>query len=336
MAMTQARRKARQSASRAGFTIVELLVVIAIIGVLASLLIAGVQKAREMANRGRCTNNLRQIGAAVVGYNEVWKQLPSGGWGNDWVGDPSQDDFSKKTNKSQTGGWIYNLLPHLEEQSLHDSTDIVGRVGTPVALLNCPSRRKGGPFPSVPAGGITYKDTGSTLITLHARSDYAANCGDQNSNDLTAFGLAAGGPTTLADGMGTSGTLYPWPDTSALTGVCFVRSELRMGDVMSKGAGKVYFAGEKYLNPGSYDTGADAGDSKSMYAGYGTDNYRCSTNGPKQDKGTTIDSKSFGGPHVNTCNMLYCDGSVRPVPFAKAGPDPAHIAAGNRNPDLTK
>jgi prepilin-type N-terminal cleavage/methylation domain-containing protein/prepilin-type processing-associated H-X9-DG protein len=108
---------------RSGFTLIELLVVIAIIVVLIGLLLPAVQKVREAAARMSCSNNLHQIGLALLNYHTTNKQFPpaamvAGNFTSSFHPDTSWTNTTMIDNRWGPT-WITLLLPYIEQDALY-------------------------------------------------------------------------------------------------------------------------------------------------------------------------------------------------------------------------
>ncbi len=140
---------------RPGFTLIELLVVISILGVLVGLLLPAVQKTREAANRLRCANNLKQLGLALLSYENAFGRFP-----------PAYVRTSDRRSGTASGiaypddnwnglnGWAWGtlILPYLEQDNLYHQLNLslpcwapqnAERVKTRLSLFLCPSATGG-------------------------------------------------------------------------------------------------------------------------------------------------------------------------------------------------
>jgi len=314
-----------------GFTLVELLVVIAIIGILVALLLPAVQAAREAARRAQCQNHLKQIGTAFLLHEGAHKFLPASGTSPWHVG-----DAMRGVGKKQTGGWMYNILPYMEEQALYDLTNDGNPVitaqqkaaavimqQTPVSSYNCPSRRSARPGPyTLPS---SWQPVNSDPMQVVVRGDYAANAGDGEGGLKFPVRDASGKVTgyqpilpPLGYALFDNPSLFKFPSEKDQSGINFLGAEISIKDILD-GTSKVYMVGEKYVNADQYesDGAADGGDNHSCYQGFDWDINRWATKAwpATQDRPAFDAFQGFGSAHAGVWHAVFCDGSVHGLPY---------------------
>jgi prepilin-type processing-associated H-X9-DG protein len=303
---------------------VELLVVITIIGILIALLLPAVQAAREAARRMQCSNNLKQLGLACITHESSQQFLPSGGWSYVWVGDPDRG-FTRK----QPGGWIYNILPYMEYEAIHDmgkGLPIAGKkvqlteaAKTPLTFLSCPSRRSPTVYTGNSPGYDMYNLVSGSTITA-SLSDYAGNGGSVGVS-TTSWWIPidptngnpnpANGDSSFADKGG-----FAWPGGlfGRINGIFGPASMTRFSDI-TDGASNTYLIVEKYVNANRYE-GGSAADNSPLFEGYDWDIIRWSSTGLFQDAPELGDGEFFGSAHASGANAVFCDGSVRSISYS--------------------
>ncbi|MEO2045390.1 MAG: DUF1559 domain-containing protein [Pirellulales bacterium] len=297
---------------RDGFTLVELLVVIAIIGILVALLLPAIQAAREAARRTQCTTQLRELSLGCTNHHDVHGHYPTGGWGWNWVGDPDRG-----YGGDQPGGWIYNVLPYIEQGNLHDmgsdgmpdtlSTQQLEGAGLmlalPITIINCPTRRPSTSF-VFPSSIYNAKVTG-----FAGRSDYAINSG-------TRFTEFKGGPPNFEQLH-----RYRWKtDIQAvvelLDGISHERSEVSIAQV-EDGTSNTIMLGEKFIPPEDYHNGENSADNETWCTGFNNDNYRIGLFEPipDNDRPPIAANDRFGSAHPTILNCSFSDGSVHSLNY---------------------
>jgi prepilin-type N-terminal cleavage/methylation domain-containing protein len=345
---------------RSAFTLVELLVVIAIIGTLVALMLAAIQASRESARATQCKNNLRQLSLALLQHHGTHQHFPSGGWSYRWLPEPDAG-----YGKEQPGSWVYGILPELEEEPLRKlgaglsgvekQKQLVQLIGTPLSVLNCPSRRPAIAYPvnsgAQPASFMAQLSDAGIPFLLAARSDYAGcSGGGEPPATVTTHdrGLPVDGP-----GPDSLQQVEEWDNGDASTGLNRWQSELSgaaNGAIITRypialrsvtdGASKTYLVGEKFLETDHYESGYSNSDDQNAYVGFDRDNEVSARYTSLRDTSSgqlnTIITQSgedygfhFGSAHPAVFHVAMCDGSVHAVSFDVA--QAVHRAAGSRD-----
>ncbi len=301
----------------AAFTLVELLVVITIIGILIALLLPAVQAAREAARKMQCTNNLKQISLSCLSHEEARGFFPAAGWSAAATGYFTAADPDLGADVGQPGGWIFNILPYLEQQGIYElgagksSAEkmhlFAEREQTPMFGMICPSRRPVGALRAVYPG---HSPVNCDPITEGAKNDYAGNAGDAPSPE----------------------------SASTNTGIFYHKSTTRVAEI-TDGLSNTYLVGEKSLCTDYYETGQSGGDDDTLYAGANCDVLRSTYPGtatvplpPMQDQPGFDYCYQFGSVHPTGFNVALCDGSVRAISYSIDLE--AHRCLGNRKDGL--
>jgi prepilin-type N-terminal cleavage/methylation domain-containing protein len=258
-----------------GFTLVELLVVIAIIGILVALLLPAIQAARESARRTECKNQLKNIGLAILNFENSHKVFPTGGARNLSAGFELEQNVEggRPLGPSRQGlGWAFQILPFIEETAAYQLTRTQDLQQVVVTIYVCPSRR---------APRTTWSQSYNTVYAFH---DYAGAvpCTFDSPARITRYepkmaiplnkeglqflarsfrgGALSGGGTTVPNNALYDGVIvrcpWDWQKTDAgrqvgafhnnVTGLVKVAK-------VTDGTSKTFMIGEKYVRSDNYD-----------------------------------------------------------------------------------
>jgi hypothetical protein len=266
-----------------------------------SLLLPAIQRAREAANRMRCSSNLTQIALAFHNFHNDHNYFPTAGASSGsstsaWtLTEPSKSNSQIEPGRRQQLGWGFQILPYIELGTTYNNWLSSPATDIPVPLYYCPSRRQPELY-----GGM-------------AQTDYAGN-GGNNVN-----------PGTNEQNM--DGMLKP-----SFRGTTYFRPINMMSDVPD-GLSNTLLAAEKQVD--RKDIESNPIWDRGYWPGYNHSTIRwgADTSGtpqvPAPDTLTGGSANSamtaFGSSHFGSINAVMGDRSVRRIRFSAHPPTFANL-----------
>jgi len=309
----QSRKVSRKS--RRGFTLVELLVVIAIIGLLVSMLMPAVQKAREAARRSSCINNIRQIALASHNYHDTFQTMPSG-----WIQDPNfpLGDMQLSSQNNPPDFTSPAILPIVYNGSLPAANPPVPPGGkSQLQLMNWTMSSYYGWHCLI----LSQMDQGTVQFNFRypktdtvSSSNWAMTQVPIEPYVCPSASLPAARPRNLGY-TNYRGCMGFWPSTSPAplnNGMFYQNSQVNFRDVQD-GTTQTFLFGESQYGfwADSYSCCARARDD--LLTPGDTPNFDTAWQGPAPQNGQPGWFLSFGSFHTDVVNFAMVDGSAKSI-----------------------
>lgn len=300
---------------RRGFTLVELLVVIAIIGILVGLLLPAVQAAREAARRMQCSNNLKQMGLAILNYESTYKRLPAANAGSGCRNSGACP--TNTTGRARISGLVF-MMPFMEQANLYGQYSAANSAAwsgaaywsTQVPTLLCPSDVQFRPVTNIAIAN--YNFCGGDAATLMCSVDELGD-GRNCRRPRGIFGEFSFAPlSSITDG--TSNTIAMSEHTTPTGALTMGRAAVVGGGATDTPAFcRTQFVNRQYIVAVNTDVGTRGGrwsDGAALFTRFNT---MVPPNGPSCME---ANNHWLGGMYTASSNhtggvmVVYADGSV--------------------------